>query len=70
MKSFDYLHEHNIAINRLDFTEIMTRLIYLARKAEGLHDHLNAVDAPLNSLGGKYPWPGKASLKGVNASPR
>lgn len=65
-------HDRRLAMDFLlkhqDKAEIVTGLVYLAPKAEDLHDHLNTVDAPLNSLGEKELCPGKASLKEINAS--
>jgi len=123
-KSFDYVREHNEAVNFLDFLtgrppihvdyapgtvefveqhdgttlalrklnaeydvhdrsaamaflqhhaekgQIVTGLLYVAADASDLHDHLDTVAAPLNTLGAKELCPGSATLEKINASLR
>ncbi|MBO0751286.1 MAG: 2-oxoacid:ferredoxin oxidoreductase subunit beta [Bradyrhizobiaceae bacterium] len=123
-KSYDYVREHNEAVNRLDFItgretieidyapgtvqaveqhdgstlvlrkvsadydvhdrvaainflhqhaakgQIVTGVLYLDREAEDLHQHLNTVDIPLNTLSERELCPGSAALEKINASMR
>ena len=123
-KSFDYVREHNEAVNRLDFMpprapihidyepgaleiveqhdgsklalrkidadydphdrvgamaflqkhaakgQIVTGLLYVDPEAEDLHNHLNTVDSPLNTLNEGELCPGSATLEKINASLR
>jgi 2-oxoglutarate ferredoxin oxidoreductase subunit beta len=123
-KSFDYVREHNEAVNRLDVItgrapikidyapgsvqiveqhdgsklvlrkldgdydvhdrqaalsflqghaakgQIVTGLLYVDSDPEDLHQHLNTVDAPLNSLSEQELCPGSATLEKINASLR
>ena len=123
-KSFDYVREHNEAVNRLDFItgrapikvdyapgtvevveqhdgttialrklnaeydvhdrvaamgflnhhaakgQIVTGLLYVAPEPADLHDHLNTVAAPLNSLNEAALCPGSAALAKINAGLR
>jgi 2-oxoglutarate/2-oxoacid ferredoxin oxidoreductase subunit beta len=123
-KSFDYVREHNEAVNRLDVIsgrapitvdyapgtvqvveqhdgtklalrkvdadydvhdrlaamaflqkhaakgQVVTGLLYVDAEAEDLHNHLNTVAAPLNTLGEKELCPGTAALEKINASLR
>jgi len=123
-KSFDYVREHNEAVNRLDFItgrapikvdyapgtvelveqhdgttialrklnaeydvhdrnaamgflnhhaaqgQIVTGLLYVAPQPADLHDHLNTVGAPLNSLSEAALCPGSKALDKINASLR
>ncbi|MCC6473064.1 MAG: 2-oxoacid:ferredoxin oxidoreductase subunit beta [Burkholderiales bacterium] len=123
-KSYDYVREHNTAVNRLDFWpsrdaitvnygegeaidvlqhdgsvlrlckthaeydpterlaamdliarhqakgELLTGLLYLDPGAEDLHQHLNTVAVPLNSLGTADLCPGSQILERINASLR
>jgi 2-oxoglutarate ferredoxin oxidoreductase subunit beta len=123
-KGFDYVREHNEAVNRLDLItgrapivadyapgaahtviqhdgatlvlrkvsehydptdrigaithlqerqaagEIVTGLLYIDETAEDLHDGLETVSAPLNTLGDKELTPGAAVLEKLNASLR
>jgi 2-oxoglutarate/2-oxoacid ferredoxin oxidoreductase subunit beta len=123
-KSFDYVREHNEAVNRLDVIsgrapitvdyapgtvqvveqhdgtklalrkvdadydvhdrlaamaflqkhaakgQVVTGLLYVDAEAEDLHNHLNTVAAPLNTLGEKELCPGSAALEKINASLR
>jgi 2-oxoglutarate ferredoxin oxidoreductase subunit beta len=123
-KGFDYVREHNAALNRLDVItprqeittdyepgvlrevrqhdgsvlrlrklaadydpsdrgaalahlyarqaegEIVTGLLYVDPLAEDMHDRLNTVDAPLNSLPDAALSPGRAALDSINASLR
>ena len=47
--------------------EILTGLLYVNASAEDLHEHLNTVDAPLNSLNARELCPGRAALAAINA---
>jgi 2-oxoglutarate ferredoxin oxidoreductase subunit beta len=123
-KSFDYVREHNEAVNRLDMMtprapltaeyepgaletviqhdgtairlrkiaadydphnragamgylqeraaagEVVTGLLYMDTDPTDLHDSLNTVTAPLNSLGEAELCPGPAALDKINASLR
>ncbi len=123
-KSYDYVREHNEAVNRLDFWpsreaitadyadgqlievrqhdgsmlrlrkvhadydatdrvkalnyiaqhqakgEVVTGLLYLKAEAEDLHQHLNTVEVPFNTLGARELCPGAAMLEQINASLR
>jgi 2-oxoglutarate ferredoxin oxidoreductase subunit beta len=123
-KSFDYVREHNEAVNRLDFMvertpitadyapgsvrevvqhdgstlllrklaadydpsdrikamtflqerqaagEVVTGLLYVDPQAGDLHESLNTVDQPLNTLGDGDLVPGAAALESINASLR
>jgi 2-oxoglutarate ferredoxin oxidoreductase subunit beta len=50
--------------------EIATGLLYFAPKPRDLHDSLNTVPVPLNSLGERELCPGNAALEKFNASLR
>ena len=50
--------------------EIVTGLLYVDREPEDLHQHLNTVDTPLNTLSEKELCPGSAALEKINASLR
>ena len=123
-KSFDYVREHNEAVNRLDVLparapitvdyaegavqiveqhdgsklalrklgadydlhdryaamnflhkhaakgQIVTGLLYVDPDAEDLHEHLNTVETPLNTLEADTLCPGSAVLDKINASLR
>jgi 2-oxoglutarate ferredoxin oxidoreductase subunit beta len=123
-KSYDYVREHNDAVNRLDFWptreaisaeyapgstrevemfdggrillhkiddrydpsnkvaamtylesrrergEVVTGLLYVRPNSEDMHDALETVDAPLNTLADADLVPGHAALAAVNASLR
>jgi 2-oxoglutarate ferredoxin oxidoreductase subunit beta len=123
-KSYDYVREHNEAVNRLDFIlpreeittsyepgevrdivmhdggiirlrkvgdgydptdrvaamtylesrrtagEVVTGLLYLDENATDMHDALDTVAAPLNTLGDGELVPGNAALARINASLR
>src|SRR5262249_38994640 len=123
-RSYDYVREHNEAVNRIDFItkreeittsyepgavqevmqhdgsvlrlrkvnadydpsnhvgvmsyllqraqegEVVTGLLYLHPDSEDLHEHLNTVTAPLNSLSARELCPGSAALEKLNASLR
>ena len=123
-KSFDYVREHNDAVNRLDVIigrepinvdyapgtvqiveqhdgsrlalrkvdadydphdrlgamtflhkhaasgQIVTGLLYVDPEAEDLHEHLNTVETPLNTLEAGDLCPGSATLDKINASLR
>ncbi len=123
-KSYDYVREHNEAVNRLDFFpqreeitaeygagevtelrqhdgsvvrlrklhadydpgdriramsyvqehttrgEVVTGMLYLDNDAADLHQQLDTVKAPLNSLGAAELCPGSAALEKINASLR
>jgi len=119
-KSYDYVREHNEAVNRIDFIptreeivvdyaegqvieveqhdgtvlllrklhrdydphnkigamnyitkhqaegEVVTGLLYVDNNAQDLHEHLNTIDIPLNTLTAKDLNPGKAALDKIN----
>ena len=123
-KSYDYVREHNDAVNRLDFMpsrdeittdfapgsvrdvmlhdggtvrlrklhddydpsdkvaamayleshrergEVVTGLLYVKPDSADMHDALETIDAPLNTLGDAELVPGSAALAAVNASLR
>lgn len=123
-KSYDYVREHNEAVNSLDFIsgrqeivvdyaegqvieveqhdgtvlllrklhreydphnriaamnyvaehqargEVVTGLLYVDSNAQDLHQHLNTVDAPLNSLDNAQICPGRSKLDQINQSLR
>src|SRR5499427_3665836 len=123
-KSFDYVREHNDAVNRLDVLvgrdpisvdyapgsvqvveqhdgsrialrkldadydphdrlgamtflqkhaakgQIVTGLLYFDPEADDLHEHLNTVETPLNTLEADDLCPGSAALEKINASLR
>jgi 2-oxoglutarate/2-oxoacid ferredoxin oxidoreductase subunit beta len=123
-KSYDYVREHNEAVNRIDFFvpgkeittdyapgtmqevtqhdgsvlrlrklhegydasdrvaamnhlqehhargEIVTGLLFVEPDVSELHEHLNTVDKPLNTLGDDVLCPGSAALERINASLR
>jgi 2-oxoglutarate ferredoxin oxidoreductase subunit beta len=123
-KSFDYVREHNEAVNRLDFItgrapitvdyapgtvqvveqhdgtrlalrkvaadydvndrlgamnflqrhaaigQVVTGLLYVEPNPEDLHEHLETVTAPLNTLSEKELCPGSAALDKINAGLR
>jgi 2-oxoglutarate ferredoxin oxidoreductase subunit beta len=50
--------------------QIVTGLLFVDKEPEDLHNHLETVDAPLNSLGEKELCPGSAMLEKINASLR
>ncbi len=121
-KSYDYVREHNEAVNRIDFIprreeivvdyaegqvveveqhdgtvlllrklhreydphnriaamnyvaehqakgEVVTGLLYVDSAARDLHEHLNTVDVPINSLQAAELCPGTATLDKINQS--
>ncbi len=123
-KSFDYVREHNAAVNKLDFVaakkeitidyapgkvelvtqhdgsvlqlyklageyditnrvaameylaghyakgEVVTGLLYVSLDSSDLHDYLNTVEKPLNSLGDSELCPGAEALGRINAALR
>ena len=123
-KSYDYVREHNAAVNSLDFIsgrqeivvdyaegqvveveqhdgtvlllrklhreydphnriaamnyvaehqargEVVTGLLYVDSNAQDLHQHLNTVDAPLNTLDTAQICPGRSKLDQINQSLR
>jgi 2-oxoglutarate ferredoxin oxidoreductase subunit beta len=50
--------------------QIVTGLLYVDPEAEDLHNHLNTVDGPLNTLNEGELCPGSATLEKINASLR
>jgi 2-oxoglutarate ferredoxin oxidoreductase subunit beta len=50
--------------------QIVTGLLYVDPDAEDLHEHLNTVETPLNSLEADTLCPGSAVLDKINASLR
>jgi 2-oxoglutarate/2-oxoacid ferredoxin oxidoreductase subunit beta len=123
-KSYDYVREHNEAVNRIDFIphkqeivvdyaegqvveveqhdgtvlmlrklhreydphnriaamnyvaehqakgEVVTGLLYIDSSAHDLHEHLNTVDVPINTLQAAELCPGKSALDKINQSLR
>jgi 2-oxoglutarate/2-oxoacid ferredoxin oxidoreductase subunit beta len=123
-KSYDYVREHNEAVNRIDFIprkeeivvdyaegqvieveqhdgtilllrklhreydphnrvmamnyvaehqakgEVVTGLLFVDNSARDLHEHLNTVDAPINTLAAAELCPGAATLAKINQSLR
>jgi 2-oxoglutarate ferredoxin oxidoreductase subunit beta len=50
--------------------EVLTGLLYVESGAEDLHQHLNTVQAPFNTLTARELCPGSAMLDKVNAALR
>jgi 2-oxoglutarate ferredoxin oxidoreductase subunit beta len=50
--------------------EIVTGLLYVETDAHDLHEHINTVAAPLNTLAAKDLSPGRATLDKINAALR
>jgi 2-oxoglutarate ferredoxin oxidoreductase subunit beta len=50
--------------------EVVTGLLYLDASPKDLHENLNTVDAPLNTLGTRDLCPGSATLDRINAGLR
>ncbi|RTM11472.1 MAG: 2-oxoacid:ferredoxin oxidoreductase subunit beta, partial [Bradyrhizobiaceae bacterium] len=50
--------------------QIVTGLLYVDPDAEDLHEHLNTVETPLNTLEADTLCPGSAVLDKINASLR
>ena len=46
--------------------EVVTGLLYMDSEAQDLHQHLNTIEAPLNTLNAKELSPGKAALDKIN----
>jgi 2-oxoglutarate ferredoxin oxidoreductase subunit beta len=59
-----YLHEHKAR------GEIVTGLLYVQPDAEDLHEHMDTVERPLNSLGDAELVPGAKALAAINAALR
>jgi 2-oxoglutarate/2-oxoacid ferredoxin oxidoreductase subunit beta len=71
----DYeLHDRTAALGFLQQHaakgQIVTGLLYVDPEAEDLHNHLNTVDSPLNTLNEGELCPGSATLEKINASLR
>ncbi len=64
VSALNYLQEREAA------GEVVTGLLYVDPEPHDLHDHLNTVDAALNTLGEKELCPGSAALDKLNASLR
>jgi 2-oxoglutarate ferredoxin oxidoreductase subunit beta len=64
VSAVSYVHAHQVK------GEIVTGLLYLDAGARDLHEHLNTVAVPLNTLGAKDLCPGQAVLDEINASMR
>ncbi|HUZ71646.1 MAG TPA: 2-oxoacid:ferredoxin oxidoreductase subunit beta [Stellaceae bacterium] len=64
ISAMNYLQEQHAA------GEIVTGLLYVDPEAHDLHDHLNTVAPPLNTLGEAELCPGSAALDKLNASLR
>jgi 2-oxoglutarate ferredoxin oxidoreductase subunit beta len=82
-KSFDYVREHNEAVNRLDMIparspihvdyapgEIVTGLLYVDPESSDLHAALDTVATPLNELADRDLTPGAKALEAINAGLR
>ncbi|MDR2851928.1 MAG: 2-oxoacid:ferredoxin oxidoreductase subunit beta [Burkholderiaceae bacterium] len=59
--AMSYVHAHQAK------GEIVTGLLYVDPNAHDLHEHLNTVAVPLNTLGAKELCPGQAVLDKINA---
>jgi len=46
--------------------EVVTGLLYVDNDSGDLHEHLNTIAAPLNTLGARELSPGKAALEKIN----
>ena len=46
--------------------EVVTGLLYVDNDARDLHEHLNTIEAPLNTLTAQHLSPGKAALDKIN----
>ncbi|MBP7624430.1 MAG: 2-oxoacid:ferredoxin oxidoreductase subunit beta, partial [Xanthomonadales bacterium] len=46
--------------------EVVTGLLYVDNNAQDLHEHLNTIDIPLNTLTAKDLNPGRAALDKIN----
>jgi 2-oxoglutarate ferredoxin oxidoreductase subunit beta len=62
--AMNFIHEHQAR------GEVVTGLLYVDRKARDLHQHLNTIAAPFNTLAAKELCPGGAMLDRINASLR
>jgi 2-oxoglutarate ferredoxin oxidoreductase subunit beta len=60
----------NFLLHRAEAGEIATGLLYVRPDAEDLHEHLNTVNVPLNTLTAKELCPGSSALEKLNASLR
>src|SRR6266540_516850 len=69
-KSYDFVREHNEAVNRLDFWPTREAIGADYADGEDLHAHLNTFDTPFNKLGEKELCPGSAMLDKINAALR
>ena len=63
----DRIAAMNILHARAAEGEIVTGLIYIDNDAEDLHNRLNTVEFPLNTLGEEELCPGIAALDAFNA---
>jgi 2-oxoglutarate ferredoxin oxidoreductase subunit beta len=59
--AISYVHAHQVK------GEVVTGLLYVDPDARDLHEHLNTVAAPLNTLATQDLCPGQATLDGINA---
>jgi 2-oxoglutarate ferredoxin oxidoreductase subunit beta len=62
--AISYVHAHQAK------GEVVTGLLYVDPGSHDLHEHLNTVAAPLNTLGAKDLCPGQAVLNKINAALR
>jgi 2-oxoglutarate ferredoxin oxidoreductase subunit beta len=62
--AISYEHEHQAK------GEVVTGLLYVDPQSHDLHEHLNTVAVPLNTLSAKDLCPGQAVLDKINASLR
>jgi 2-oxoglutarate ferredoxin oxidoreductase subunit beta len=67
---FDRRSAINIIEDHRDKQQILTGLIYMDRAAPDLHDVLDTVHKPLNTLGERELCPGSSVLDNINASLR
>ena len=71
----DYdVHDRLAAMNFLQHHaakgQVVTGVLYLATNREDLHQHLNTIATPLNTLSEKELCPGSAVLEKINAGLR
>jgi len=62
--AMNYIHEHQAR------GEVVTGLLYIDRKARDMHQHLNTIAAPFNTLEAGDLCPGAKTLDKINASLR
>ncbi|MGH7291514.1 MAG: 2-oxoacid:ferredoxin oxidoreductase subunit beta, partial [Myxococcota bacterium] len=62
--AMNYIHEHQAR------GEVVTGLLFVDRKARDLHQHMNTVAVPFNTMAADELCPGAETLEKVNASLR